>query len=280
VADSRVVRVLMGLRSRVYCSEDSEEPWQASSKLAGTHFFLPVNSANPSRRISREFDATNSGAETLRPYLDIRIFGFAFKTRGSNLRAGLAFSGVLVTDQASKGVQHHKAFAVLPRSNPYCPLKKLRLFGCELDDLPPEIYGEEHGQNVLDEVRAQYGQRPDASPKTTKAEPPQVFVSYAWGDTSPNASEEDRQRQEVVERLCQTLEKENRKVSDKSTLRYGDLRSTLEKRISNSTRRMRRWHNEVGDLLAYLNDRLVPHGFDEIVKDDFEDLRQMLQRRR
>jgi hypothetical protein len=31
---------------------------------------------------------------------------------------------------------------------------------------------------------------------------PQVFVSYAWGDTSPTASEEDRQRQEVVERLC------------------------------------------------------------------------------
>ena len=35
-----------------------------------------------------------------------------------------------------------------------------------------------------------YGQRPDAFPKTTKAEPPQVFVSYAWGDTSPTASEE------------------------------------------------------------------------------------------
>ena len=38
------------------------------------------------------------------------------------------------------------------------------------------------------------------------------------------------------------------------------------------------WHNEVGD--AYGNDVPVQHGFDEIVKDDFATLRQMLQRRR
>jgi internalin A len=43
---------------------------------------------------------------------------------------------------------------------------------------------------------------------------------------------------------------------------------------------MRRWHNEVGDMLAYVNDVLIPHGFDEIVKDDFASLRQMLERRR
>jgi internalin A len=43
---------------------------------------------------------------------------------------------------------------------------------------------------------------------------------------------------------------------------------------------MRRWHNEVGDMLAYMNDVLTPHGFDEIVKDDFAALRQMLQQRR
>ena len=43
---------------------------------------------------------------------------------------------------------------------------------------------------------------------------------------------------------------------------------------------MRRWHNEVGDMLAYVNDTLHPHGFDEIVKDDFAGLRQMLQQRR
>ena len=43
---------------------------------------------------------------------------------------------------------------------------------------------------------------------------------------------------------------------------------------------MQDWHNRIGDMLAYVNDKLVPHGFDEIVKDDFAALRQMLQRRR
>jgi hypothetical protein len=41
---------------------------------------------------------------------------------------------------------------------------------------------------------------------------------------------------------------------------------------------MKRRHNEVGDMLAYVNDFLVPHGFDVIAKDDFAALRQMLQR--
>jgi hypothetical protein len=31
-------------------------------------------------------------------------------------------------------------------------------------------------------------------------------------------------------------------------------------------------------MLAYVNDVLAPHGFDEILKDDFAALRQMLQR--
>jgi internalin A len=42
---------------------------------------------------------------------------------------------------------------------------------------------------------------------------------------------------------------------------------------------MQEWHNRIGDMLAYVNDKLVPHGFDEIVKDDFAGLRQMLRRR-
>ena len=42
---------------------------------------------------------------------------------------------------------------------------------------------------------------------------------------------------------------------------------------------MQEWHNRIGDMLAYLNDVLSPHGFDDIVKDDFAALRQMLQRR-
>ncbi|HTB37614.1 MAG TPA: hypothetical protein VK777_11020, partial [Reyranella sp.] len=43
---------------------------------------------------------------------------------------------------------------------------------------------------------------------------------------------------------------------------------------------MKRWHNEVGNMLTHVNDVLQPHGFDDIVKDDFGALRQMLQRHR
>jgi TIR domain len=42
---------------------------------------------------------------------------------------------------------------------------------------------------------------------------------------------------------------------------------------------MQEWHNRIGDMLAHVNDKLVPHGFDEIVKDEFAALRQMLTRR-
>jgi internalin A len=43
---------------------------------------------------------------------------------------------------------------------------------------------------------------------------------------------------------------------------------------------MQDWYNHVGDMLAYVNDTLHPHGFDEILKDDFAVLREMLQQRR
>jgi internalin A len=39
---------------------------------------------------------------------------------------------------------------------------------------------------------------------------------------------------------------------------------------------MQEWHNRIGDILAYLNDVLAPRGFDDIVKDNFAGLRQML----
>jgi len=39
---------------------------------------------------------------------------------------------------------------------------------------------------------------------------------------------------------------------------------------------MQEWHNRIGDSVAYVNDVLSPHGFDEIVKHDFAALRQML----
>jgi internalin A len=43
---------------------------------------------------------------------------------------------------------------------------------------------------------------------------------------------------------------------------------------------MKRWHDEVGEMLDYVNDVLSPRGFENIVKDDFAALRHMLQRRR
>jgi hypothetical protein len=43
---------------------------------------------------------------------------------------------------------------------------------------------------------------------------------------------------------------------------------------------MQEWHNRIGDMLAYVNDVLTPHGFDETVKDDFAALRQMVLRLR
>jgi hypothetical protein len=41
---------------------------------------------------------------------------------------------------------------------------------------------------------------------------------------------------------------------------------------------MRDWHNHVGDMLVHVNDVLHPHGFENIVKDDFAVLCQMLSR--
>ena len=56
------------------------------------------------------------------------------------------------------------------------------------------------------------------------------------------------------------------KADGENTLR------ALEKRTLKLYKAMRRWHNEVGDMLAYINDILHPHGFDDIVKDDFAGL--------
>jgi hypothetical protein len=64
--------------------------------------------------------------------------------------------------------------------------------------------------------------------KTTKQGVKKVFVSYAWWNTSGIASTEDRQRQELVERLCETVQAEGwQVVRDKAALRYGDLISTF-----------------------------------------------------
>jgi hypothetical protein len=42
---------------------------------------------------------------------------------------------------------------------------------------------------------------------------------------------------------------------------------------------MQDWHSHINDKLADVNDVLNPHGFDEIVKDDFAKLRQILSER-
>jgi internalin A len=39
---------------------------------------------------------------------------------------------------------------------------------------------------------------------------------------------------------------------------------------------MQRWSQDVGDMLAYINDRLIPRTFDDICRDDFRALREML----
>ena len=194
--------------------------------------------------------------------------------------------------------------------------------------------------------------------------PARVFISYAWGHTSPNASKDRRRRQEVVERMCETLVKEDWEVvRDRTAMNYGDLISEFMKTLSQADvvivvlsdkylrspycmtelhdlyvnsrqekgdflkhiiplvlddarintwrdrkehaehwhgefhameeshqhlgerdfslyKAMKDWHNHVGDMLAYVNDVLTPHGFDEIVKDDFAGLRQLLRGRR
>jgi hypothetical protein len=81
--------------------------------------------------------------------------------------------------------------SLLPR------LKKLYLYACKFDDLPPEICDEDKNKNLLHKVRAHY--------HVVR----QIFISYAWGNISTNSTEDDRQSQEVVERLCRMLEQKS-----------------------------------------------------------------------
>jgi len=213
----------------------------------------------------------------------------------------------------------------------------------------------ESGASRLDNLKI------PAHPELTNKSTPKIFVSYAWGDDS---SDDARKRGEVVERLCETLRKEDWNIiRDKNAVRSGDLISdfmkligladhvivvlsdkylrspycmielhsiyqrsvgdkedflrriiplmladakfgTPEDRVEYARhwetrylklksnldylavddfrlyQNMKKWYVDVGDMLAYVNDVLVPCGFDNIVKDDFAALRQMLQRRR
>ena len=265
-------------------------------------------------------------------------------------------------------LKYCKGFHEFAPLEPLLPtLQYLSLYGCRFLDLPSEFCRDEKLETTLGKVRFYYRQKRDASAKAIKSvspeTPPQIFVSYAWGDTSPGASQEDRERQEVIERLCQALENGPWEVvRDKSVLRYDDRISSFMKTLGradtiivvlsskyllspycvtelydiyeqsvrekedflqriipivlddvkitdwrdrmiytrhwetefkameehlthlggediNLYKAMRRWHNEVSDMLAYVNDVLHPHGFDAIVKDNFAALRRMLDER-
>jgi internalin A len=66
-------------------------------------------------------------------------------------------------------------------------------------------------------------------PELPKKSTPEIFVSYAWGDDS---SEEARKRTEVVDRLCETLDKDGWHIlRDSNALRSGELISGFMKRI-------------------------------------------------
>jgi internalin A len=63
-------------------------------------------------------------------------------------------------------------------------------------------------------------------------------------------------------------------------LRDEDRRLLLGREDFADFKAMQQWYPQVSDMLRYMNDVLHPHGFDEIVKNDFARLRQMLQQRR
>src|SRR5215469_16420416 len=49
-----------------------------------------------------------------------------------------------------------------------------------------------------------------------------VFVSYAWGDRAPDAPKDSQERQELVERLCKTLQRQGWQIfRDQSAMQPG-----------------------------------------------------------
>lgn len=43
-------------------------------------------------------------------------------------------------------------------------------------------------------------------------------------------------------------------------------------------RLVKQWHGVIGDILGFISDKLHPHGFDNIVKDDFTAVRELLEK--
>jgi hypothetical protein len=65
-----------------------------------------------------------------------------------------------------------------------------------------------------------------------------------------------------------------RRVYEEMQARRDDLgRADDERR-----RLIRHWHQEVGDMLAYVADALAPRGYDAVVKDDFAAVREAIER--
>jgi TIR domain len=68
-----------------------------------------------------------------------------------------------------------------------------------------------------------------AHPELPSKGKPEIFVSYSWGDDS---SEDAWKRAEVVDRLCETLDKDGWHIlRDSNVLRSGELISGFMKRI-------------------------------------------------
>jgi internalin A len=63
---------------------------------------------------------------------------------------------------------------------------------------------------------------------------PDAYVSYAWGE---DATEEGRRREEIVDRLCETMSASGRKVGrDKDRMTAGDSIERFAQEISKATR--------------------------------------------
>ena len=83
--------------------------------------------------------------------------------------------------------------------------------------------GDNAEKPLLDQLQITCG--PELLPKST----PEIFVSYAWGEDS---SEDARNRTEIVDRLCETLEQHGWHIlRDSEVLRPGDLISGFMNRI-------------------------------------------------
>ena len=97
------------------------------------------------------------------------------------------------------------------------------------------VCGVKYREDVLYKVRAHYangGPTPKIAPAQPLGTPPQILFLTPGEISSPNATEEDRQRKEVVERLCRKLEQERwNLIRDKGALDYGDQISDFMKTL-------------------------------------------------